>query len=145
MMRKRSKYRPRQKIDDPVAFVLSGFKRIDDAAGDIISTVRVRNHLAIAQLLKGQGTRSDMGDIMMAFRIMHELANLGLGKDWWPDILAAQAAIESVRVRGEAKGDRFLFTGEELKAVNLGMEIHDAQLDACTVAQMEQATKACKR
>lgn len=144
-MRKRSKYRPRQKIDDPVAFVLSGFKRIDDAAGDIISTVRVRNHLAIAQLLKGQGTRSDMGDIMMAFRIMHELANLGLGKDWWPEILAAQAAVESLRVRGESKGDRFLFTGEELKAVNLGMEIHDAQLDACTVAQMEQATKACKR
>lgn len=74
-MRKRSKYRPREKIDDPVAYVLSGFKRVNDAAGDIISTVRIRNHMAI----------------------------------------------------------------------NLGMEIHDAQLDACTVAQMEQATKECKR
>lgn len=144
-MRKRSKYRPKQKIDNPVAYVLSGFKRVDEAASDIISTVRLCNHLAIERLLKGEGKRSEMGDIMMAFRIMHELANIGLGKDWFPEILAAQAAIESVRVRGEAKGDRFLFTGEELKAVNLGMEIHDAQLDACTVAQMEQAIKALKR
>lgn len=144
-MRKRSKYRPREKIDDPVAYVLSGFKRVNDAAGDIISTVRIRNHMAMATLLKGQGGRTEVGDIMMAFRIMHALANVGVGKDWFPEIQAAEDALESMRVRGEAKGNRFLFTGEELKAINLGMEIHDAQLDACTVAQMEQATKECKR
>lgn len=144
-MRKRSKYRPREKIDDPVAYVLSGFKRVNDAAGDIISTVRIRNHMAMATLLKGAGGRTEVGDIMMAFRIMHALANVGVGKDWFPEIQAAEDALESMRVRGEAKGNRFLFTGEELKAINLGMEIHDAQLDACTVAQMEQATKECKR
>lgn len=144
-MRKRSKYRPREKIDDPVAYVLSGFKRVNDAAGDIISTVRIRNHLAMATLLKGQGGRSELGDIMIAFRIMHALANAGVGKDWFPEIQAAEDALEAMRVRGEAKGDRFLFTGEELKAINLGMEIHDAQLEACTVAQLEQATKECKR
>jgi hypothetical protein len=40
--------------------------------------------------------------------------------------------------RGVAR-DRFLFTGPELTAMNLGMEIHDAQLDACTVGQLEKA------
>ncbi len=34
---------------------------------------------------------------------------------------------------------RFLFTGPELTSMNLGMEIHDAQLDACTVQQLERA------
>jgi hypothetical protein len=34
---------------------------------------------------------------------------------------------------------RFVATGPELKAINLAMEIHDAQLDASTVRQLEQA------
>jgi hypothetical protein len=33
----------------------------------------------------------------------------------------------------------FAFTGPELMAVRLGMEIHDAQLDQCTVREMEAA------
>ena len=30
-------------------------------------------------------------------------------------------------------------TGPEMKSINLGMEIHDAQLDACTVQDLEKA------
>lgn len=41
--------------------------------------------------------------------------------------------------RGIALGDRFVFTGPELNAANIVMEIHDAQLERCTVAQMEIA------
>lgn len=140
-MRKRSKYRPREVLRDPVRYVLNGFAKIDDAAKDLIDTVRIKNHMAMALILKGEGTRKEMGDIMTAFRVMQCLAARGLGQDWLPEIQAAQDAIESMRVRGEAKGDRFLFNGEELKAVNLGMEIHDAQLAECTLAQMEQAVK----
>lgn len=144
-MRKRSKYRPKEKLQDPMSFVISGFIRVDQAAKEIISTVRIRNHMAMAQLLKGEGTRKEMGDIMTAFKIMHHLAARGLGADWMPEIQAASAAVESMRLRGEAKGDRFLFNGEELKAVNLGMEIHDAQLDNCTLAQMERAVDDFKK
>jgi len=140
-MRKRSKYRPREVLRDPVRYVLNGFAKIDQAAKDLIDTVRIKNHMAMSLILKGEGTRKEMGDIMTAFKIAHCLAARGLGADWMPEIQAACDAVESMRVRGEAKGDRFLFNGEELKAVNLGMEIHDAQLDSCTLAQMEQAVK----
>ena len=101
--------------------------------------------MAMALILKGEGTRKEMGDIMTAFKIMRHLAQRGLGADWMPEIQAASDAIESMRVRGEAKGDRFLFNGEELKAVNLGMEIHDAQLEQCTLAQMERAVDDFKK
>lgn len=143
-MRKRSKYRPREVLRDPLAYVLNGMHRIDHAAKDIMDTVRIKNHMAMALILKGEGTRKEMGDIMTAFKIMHCLAKRGLGEDWMPEIQLALDAVESMRVRGEAKGDRFLFNGEELKAVNLGMEIHDAQLERCTLAQMEQAVKDFK-
>lgn len=144
-MRKRSKYRPREVLRDPLRYVLNGMYRIEDAAKDLIDTVRTKNHMAMSLIMKGKGTRKEMGDIMVAFKIAHCLATRGLGADWMPEIQAACDAVESMRVRGETKGDRFLFNGEELKAVNLGMEIHDAQLDSCTLAQMEQAVKDYKK
>jgi len=144
-MRKRSKYRPKRNMQDPVSWVINGFAKIDDAAKDLIDTVRIKNHMAMTLILKGEGTRKEMGDIMVAFKIAHHLAERGLGRDWIPEIVAARDAIEAMRVRGEAKGDRFLFNGEELKAVNLGMEVHDAQLAECTLAQMEQAVEDYKR
>ena len=39
--------------------------------------------------------------------------------------------------RGLEKG-RFLFTGEEMKAVNLAMEIHDEQLNQSSVMELEK-------
>jgi hypothetical protein len=144
-MRKRSKYRPKRNLQDPVSWVINGFAKIDVAAKDLIDTVRIKNHMAMNIILQGKGTRKEVGDIMVAFKIAHHLAERGLGRDWIPEIAAACDAIESMRVRGEAKGDRFLFNGEELKVVNLGMEVHDAQLDNCTLAQMEQAVQDYKR
>jgi hypothetical protein len=41
-------------------------------------------------------------------------------------------------VRGYEKGS-FVFTGPEMAAVKLIMDLHDTQLDACTVKEMEQA------
>jgi hypothetical protein len=40
--------------------------------------------------------------------------------------------------RGVEK-DRFAFTGPEMTAVKLVMDLHDAQLDDCTVKEMETA------
>ena len=35
--------------------------------------------------------------------------------------------------------ERFAFTGPEMTAVKLVMDLHDAQLDDCSVKEMEQA------
>ena len=40
--------------------------------------------------------------------------------------------------RGVEKGS-FVFTGPEMNAIKLVMDLHDAQLDDCTVREMEQA------
>ena len=36
--------------------------------------------------------------------------------------------------------ERFLFRGPEMQAVNLAMEIHDAQLEQSTVKELEKMT-----
>jgi hypothetical protein len=61
-----------------------------------------------------------------------------LGVDWKTEIRAAQDAIYTMGKRGIEK-ERFAFTGPEMTAVKLVMDLHDAQLDDCTVREMEMA------
>lgn len=67
-----------------------------------------------------------------------------LGKDWADEIRAGQDALLTMTKRGVERGDRFVFTGPEMQAVNLALEVHDAQLDMCTVAELESAIEIVK-
>jgi hypothetical protein len=59
-----------------------------------------------------------------------------LGADWKTEIRAAQDAIYTMAKRGVEKGS-FAFTGPEMTALKLVMDVHDAQLDDCTVRELE--------
>jgi hypothetical protein len=76
--------------------------------------------------------------------MMEGFGRMGIGDDWQPEIRAGQDALLSVAKRGVKNNMRFVATGPELKAINLAMEIHDAQLDACNVRQLEQALDIVK-
>jgi hypothetical protein len=69
--------------------------------------------------------------------------NPDLGAEYADDIRVAQDAVYAMAMRGKDTG-KFLFTGAEMSAVNTGMEVHDAQLDACTVAELERAMELVK-
>jgi hypothetical protein len=83
--------------------------------------------------------------VIAALNVAEGLAMLGLGTDWRPEINAAQEAVYHMGKRGLKQGDKFLFTGPEMQAVNLGMDVHDAQLDECTVKQLEEALNIVER
>ena len=139
-MRKRSKYRPKPQLTDPLNWVISGMKPVLSAK-DVMDNVRIKNHLALRCVVDGTATRKDMDVLIEAFNITEALCRVdaSLGRDWSEEIRAGQDALLAMGRRGIAKGDRFLFTGPELSAANTVMEIHDAQLERCTVAQMEKA------
>ena len=139
-MRKRSKYRPKPQLPDPLTWVLAGMKPVLSAK-TIMENVRIKNHLALRSVVEGTATRYDMDILIEAFNVTEALCRVdaSLGRDWAEEIRAGQDALLAMGKRGVAKGDRFLFTGAELNAANTVMEIHDAQLESCTVAQMEKA------
>lgn len=139
-MRKRSKYRPRPQLQDPINWVISGMKSILGAT-DVMASVRIKNHMALRMAVEGKATRLDMDVLIQAFNITEALCRVdaSLGRDWADEIRAGQDALLSMGKRGISLGDRFVFTGPELNAANIVMEIHDAQLERCTVAQMEIA------
>lgn len=138
-MRKRSKYKPKGVRLDTMAWLKSGMlKAAEVGGGDIILTTRIKNHNAIDRLRKAEADKDDISIIIEAFNVTESLAILRIGDEYRKEIKAAQDAVYSMCQRA-AKHGKYVLTGPELVAINLGMEVHDAQLEVCTVAQLEQA------
>lgn len=137
-MRKRSKYRPKKNLLDPVTWVLSGIKPFSEVPYSV--TLRIRNHDAMDKLRRGEATKEDMDILIGAFNMCEGYMRLrpDLGRDWASEIRAGQDALLAVARRG-VENNRFILKAEELVAMNLVMEIHDAQLDNTTVIDMERA------
>ena len=136
-MRKRSKYKPRQIIPDTMTWVRAGLKKVDEISAG--TTLKIRNHDAMNNLRLGVATRRDIDAIIDVLNITEALANRGMGEDWKPEIRAGQDAVLALARRGVANDFRFIARGPELVALNLAMEVHDAQLETVTVKQLETA------
>lgn len=136
-MRKRSRYRPKGIITDTISHVLGGFRLVQDTGKAV--TLKIKNHQALVSMTQGKGTRDDIDVLIAAMNVAEALViTADLGGEYRQEIKGAQDAIYTMGQRGLSK-NRFLFTGPEMQAMNMGMAVHDAQLDACTVGQLERA------
>jgi hypothetical protein len=138
-MRKKSKYKPRPVRTDNLNWILAGMKKVGTLPTAGIA-LKLKNHEALDSILKGQGTRDHVDVLIAAVNMSEALIRIRdeLGVDWKAEIKAAQDAIYTMGRRGIEK-DSFVFTGPEMTAVKLVMDLHDAQLDDCSVKEMEQA------
>jgi hypothetical protein len=134
-MRKRSKYKPKGVRLDNMAWVQSGLRRVEDVSAS--ATIKIRNHDAMNTLRLGNATKAEIDIIIAALNIAEALARRGVGSDWLTELRAAQDALLTLARRGLTS--RFIVRADELTALNLAMEIHDAQLEAVTVKQLETA------
>jgi hypothetical protein len=137
-MRKRSKYKPKGVRLDAVTWVLAGIKPFKEVPTSI--NIRIKNHAAMDALRRGEATREDMDVLIGAFNMTEAYTILrpDLGADWVKEIRAGQDALLMVAARGIESG-RFVLKAQELVAMNLVMELHDAQLDQTNVREMELA------
>lgn len=137
-MRKRSKYRPKKNLIDPVTWVLAGIKPFKEVSASI--DIRIKNHAAMDALRRGEATKADIDVLIGAFNMTEAYVKLRpeLGIDWLTEIGEGQDALLAVARRGVASG-KFILKAQELVAMNLVMELHDAQLDNTNVRDMELA------
>jgi hypothetical protein len=138
-MRKRSKYRPRPVIIDTVSYVISGMKQMKDC-GSILTTLQLKNHLALEALRTGKAVLQDIEILMTALNMCEALSKIKIGEDYEDEIRVGQQALFDCAKRG-AKNHHFVVKGVELTAINFAMELHDAQLEASTVKDIELATQ----
>jgi hypothetical protein len=138
-MKKKSKYKPRGVRLDNMSWIIAGMKKVG-ALPTAGVALKLKNHEALDSILMGQGTRAHVDVLIAAVNMSEALIRIRdeLGVDWKTEIKAAQDAIYTMGRRGVEK-NRFAFTGPEMTAVKLVMDLHDAQLDECLVREMEEA------
>lgn len=138
-MRKKSSYKPRGVRLDNMNWILAGMKKVGTLPTAGVA-LKLKNHDALDSILTGQGTKDHVDVLISAVNMSEALIRIRdeLGVDWKDEIKAAQDAIYTMGKRGIEKNS-FLFTGPEMTAVKLVMDLHDTQLDECSVKEMEQA------
>ena len=142
-MKKRSKYRPRRVLLDTMAFVQESLTPV--ALHDTyLLDLKIVNSMAMAALMKGAATKRDMDVLVAMSNIVEALYELGFGSQYQDVATEGRYAILSIVYRAVERL-RFVPTGEDVKRLNTLMELHDAQMDAITLADMERAISLAKR
>jgi hypothetical protein len=136
-MRKRSKYRPRAVLTNPVAYVVESMTPVTQHDNYLLD-LKIKNHGAMTALTQGQATIPDMDTLIAMSNIVDALWTLGFGKEFKDVVVAGQAALISVGQRG-APTCRFILRANEMAALNNLMDLHDAQMEVVTVKDIERA------
>ena len=136
-MRKRSKYRPKKVLANPLGYVLEGMTPVVKHDSFLID-LKIKNHLSMSSLTQGKATREDMDKIINMANIAEALYRLGFGADYKDVLQEGSSALLAIARRG-AETNRFVLWGAEMKALNTLMELHDAQMEVITVKDMERA------
>jgi hypothetical protein len=136
-MRKRSKYKPKGVRLDVMGYVkenMTPVMRHESFASDLL----LKNHSALADLTQGRATKVTLNTHISALNVTESLWRLGFGKEYRNVVDGGLRALRSVGARGLESG-KFILRSEEMEALNMAMELHDAQLEVITVRDMERA------
>ena len=136
-MRKRSKYKPRRVLQDTLTWIKAGFKPVTHLKNELVD-IKLKNQIALKDLMAGNSNHSQIQQLVGAFNITEALARMKFGQDWSSEIKDAQDALLDVSRRFKQLG-RYTLKGVERTALNLAMDVHDAQLDVVTVQDVEKA------
>jgi len=136
-MRKRSKYRPRDKLINPVAYVIESLKPVKEY-GNYLMDLKIKNHGAMTALTRGQADRSQIDFLVNMSNSAEALCIMGFKQEYVDLIIEGSDALLQVGRRG-AKTGKFVLKSDEMNAINLLMQIHDEQMEMITVKDMEKA------
>jgi cytosine/adenosine deaminase-related metal-dependent hydrolase len=137
-VKKRSKYRPKGKLINPVAYVLESLKPVRHHDSYLMD-LKIKNHGSMEALTKGNAGRTEIDLLINMGNTTEALYRLGFGEDYGDVVEQGLDALHEVGQRGVQTG-RFILKAHEMSHLNLLMELHDAQMEVITVKDMERAS-----
>ncbi len=135
MTRKRSSYRPKRNVSNPVALALTRVSKVTSFDG--YTTMATRIEMALSMLTTGKATATEIKDLINVSNMAQALKRQGYGVDYTKELHAGATAVENVSLRHAARTSGYVATGPELMALRTLVEIHDAQLAAVTVGDLQ--------
>lgn len=142
-MRKRSKYKPRPRLADPVAYVVESSTLLADH-GTYVIDWKLKNHAAMEMLIKGLAKKPHLDAVVAARNITEGLMVVLDGKDVDGTLARSGVALMDVCDRANA-GNGTALRAAEMQALRDMMALHDELLDVVTVGQMEKAIEYIKK
>lgn len=136
-MKKRSKkYVPKGMTNNPLA-IFGGMLGTHRAH---LQELQVKNHKALSEIVQGRGNKDHFDMITGAINMANVMCEMGIGDEYRQVTLAARDAMLAMGKRAMANEFRFVFKGDELKAVNEMLEIHNAQLENIRAVDVDRAS-----
>lgn len=130
------KYQPRFVSTNPLSDFFGG---LSGDHAEHFQRLALRNHTALLLLEQGKGGKEQWDLIVGAINIANVMCEQGIGDEFRATTIAARDALLEVGKRALKTG-RFLFKGDELKAVRAALECHDAQLENVRAIDVERAS-----
>lgn len=149
-MRKRSKYRPRPVLADPIGYVIEGNTNITNHDTYLVD-LKLVNHNALTCVLSGTATKQHINSLIAMHNICEAIRRM-IAKRKITDLpieldaatlICGKAALLDLSVRGASSG-KFSCTQPEILALNDLMQLHDELMAIIKVRHMEQATAFAK-
>lgn len=134
-MRKRSSYRPKPVAQNPVALAITRVTKV--TSFDDYTVMSARIELALHMLTTGKATAVEIKDLINMSNMAQALKRQGYGTEYAAELHAGATAVENISLRHAARTKGYVATGPELMALRAMVEIHDAQLAAVTVGELQ--------
>jgi len=136
--KRNKKYRPKPVMHDNMAFVMSGMARFTSLKDEALS-IMLKHRLALEALRTGRAAKRDIDNLIGIVNIAEALAEHDRGAEYLPDIRAAQSHLKDLAARGAQRSMRFIMNAEQWLALKHVLDIHEAQLEAATVYDIERS------
>ena len=141
MSKPRKPYRPKPVEMNPLIHFFGGLKRVDS---EHLTELNVKNSKAMVSICGGTGTRADW-DILVGMQNMAlVLAEIHFDMQYHEMLIAGRDALHAVGIRW-LEHKKFIFKGDELQSLNNSIEVHEAQLNALRVIDVERAYAEVQR
>lgn len=142
-MKKKSKYKPKPIILNPMQFVQESFQTMGEHSGSMMLTWKLRVNESFSALLKGEANKRDFDNLHAAINIVESLLVICKGKDVDGSIPRATCAILEIGSRYR-KGQRAL-KAPEIQAMRDLVSFHDELVVLVTVRQFEDALNFARK
>jgi len=136
-MRKRSKYKPKPVLANPLGYVMESATPLIEHETYVVDW-QLKNNSAFEKLLKGIADKKDINTLVAARNITEGLMVTLKGADADGTLARSAVALIELCDRGNA-GKSLVMKAQELQAMRDMMQLHDELLEVVTVRQFERA------
>ena len=141
MTKTRKKYRPKPISNNTINYVIGGFKKLDD---EHMVNVQSKNSAAFWCICNGAGAKEHFDVLVGMSNMAKVLCETQFNGQYMEILRAGQDALEQLGKR-YLKLKKFVLTGDERNALNDVMDVHEAQLKALRVVDIERAYQEVQR